>query len=365
MATQIISGTFTNTASTPYFVPIVPQISKFYLKNLSLSGIGGSLTSDRITEAWFLPGSMTAGTATCYQNGTVGNGLAPLNLTYLSAGGFTVVDGANQGLGAAVAISSFTPGSTTVFVTGSAHGLVVGDNVVINNMTSAPELGGVVMTVTAVGSTTQFTTLLDSSNSVTSVGSVRKVGNAAYQNNSLYYPQLRGVASISKASQAVVTLLVAQNYHVGDVVRFQIPTTPQISGTNGYGMPELNSGTNGYPVQATIVAVNNAVGTQTVTIDIDTSAYTAFDWPGTGFYPGTFPQMIPQGEGNLNNLTGVTPSPFPYGNQNVLSFAQQNTGHSGILIGAGSGAYHASTPGIIGSTTDKWYWECTTVAQAY
>lgn len=363
MSCQILQGSFINAASTPKFIPIPSQINYFRLWNLTRSGVtsqgvAGSLTSDRITYAEFNPNIMTAGTALIKQNGTVSGILAPWNNGICAINGFNIFNATNQAKGPNIAISSFTPGTTTVWVTGTAHGFKVGDNVRVGNLTSAPELGGLVMTVTAVGSTTQFTTLLNSSNSVTSVGTVYKVGNANFPPSSLYYPEVRAIASITLANPMVVTTLVRQNYQIGDVVRFNIPSQ--------YGMTQLNAGNNGLPFEATVSAVNNAIGTQTVTFaNVDSTAFTAFAYPGTGFYPIGLPVMIPQGEGNLNHLIGVTPSPLPYGNQDILGFATQNQGQNGILIGAGDGTNSATTGGIIGSTVDAWQWECIASTQTY
>lgn len=363
---QIMKGSFTNVASTPFFVPIVGQVSSFWVKNLTRSGvtssgISGSLTSDRIVEAYFNPNTMANRTAQIVQNGTVAGILAPMQNGVCAINGIELVNGAVQSNGPSIVINSFTPGTTTTFVTNSAHGFQVGDNVEISNMTSARQLGGLVMTVTAVGSTTQFTTLLDSSNALTSVGVVRKVGNAYIQNSALYYPQWRGIAAISQANPMVVTTLVRQNYQVGDVVRFAIPTV--------YGMQQLNSPNTGIPFEATVSAVNNAVGTQTVTFaNVDSTAFSAFAWPAAstaGAYPASLPVMIPQGAGNLNQLSGVSPSPLPYANQNILGFATQNQAQSGVLIGAGDGTNSATTGGIIGATVDAWEWEAITSTQSF
>lgn len=361
--TQYCTGSFINVASTPKFIALTQKIDMFKLYNLTRSGVtalgvSGSLTSDRVVEALFNPNIMTSGTALIKQNGTVSGILAPLNNGICAINGFTVINAATVTDGPAIVVNSFTPGTTTVWVTNTAHGYKVGDIVRVTNLTSAPELGGVVMTVTAVGSTTQFTTLLNSSNSLTSVGVVRKVASASLPPRSLYYPEWRAIAAITLANPMVVTTLVQQNYQVGDVVRFAIPTA--------YGMVELNSTSNGLPVQFTVSAVNNAVGTQTVTFaNVDSTAFTAFAYPGTGFYPIGLPVMIPQGEGNTNNLNGITPTPLPYGNQDILGFAEQNLGRNGILIGAGDGTNSATTGGIIGSTADAWMWECWTSLQVF
>ncbi len=362
-STQIVNGTFKNVASTPYFVAIPNQISKFQLWNLTLSGqtalgVSGALTSDRIVEGLFLPSYMSSGTGIIKMNGTVAGTIAPYENGVMAINGFSLFDSSVYSQGATFSITGFTtnagPPVTTVFTTSTNHGFQVGDNVRIVNMTSAPQLGGLVMTVTATNGTNQFTTLLDSTNALTSVGSVYKVGNAANINTSLYYPQNRVIAQITQANPMVVTTLVQQNYQIGDVVRFAIPTA--------YGMQQLNSSTNGLPLQFTVSAVNNAVGTQTVTFaNTDSSAYTAFVSLLAAQYPQSLPVMIPQGEGNTNNLIGITPTPLPYANQDILGFATQNLGHRGVLIGAGDGTNSASVGGIIGATVDAWYWEATTV----
>jgi len=198
---------------------------------------------------------------------------------------------------------------------------------------------------------------------------LQKVGSAYLPPLSLYYPEVRVIAKITNANPMVVTTLVAQTYQVGDVVRFQIPTA--------FGMPELNTTDNGLPFQATVSAVNNAIGTQTVTFaNVDSTSFGVFatnsgsgsnpgHWPLAASYPFTFPVMIPQGEGNTNNLNGITPTPLPYANQDILGFATQNQGARGVLIGAGDGTNSATTGGIIGSTTDAWFWECCTSSQYF
>lgn len=362
MSTQVTTGSFINVASTPFFVAVPNYISEFRIKNLTRSGVtaggvSGSLTSDRIVEAFWCD-YMGSGVAQIVQNGTVSGILAPMQNGLAAINGLTVFNAAKPTLGAVVAISSYTPGATTVWTTGTNHGYQVGDNVRVYGLTSAPEFSGLVMTVTATNGTNQFTTLLVSTGHLTSVGSVQKVGNVNLSSPSLYYPSLRSIAKITLANPMVVTTLVQQNYQVGDVVRFAIPSV--------YGMQNLNTGNNGLPLQFTVSAVNNAVGTQTVTFaNVDSTAFTAFAWPAASKYPFTFAQMIPQGEGNTNNLFGITPSPLPYANQDILGFAKQNLGVNGILVGAGDGTNSATTGGIIGSTADFWEWRAITSLQEF
>jgi hypothetical protein len=371
MSTQITTGSFVNVASTPFFLPIPNQIDEFRLVNLTLSGYpSGTPTSDRIVEAEFFPKYMTAGTALIKQQGTSGGGLAPLSNGTAIINGFTLYDSYNPISYAPVAIASFTPGTTTTWTTGAVHKLQVGDTVRVYGLTSAPQFGGLRMTVTAVGSTTTFTTLLDSTGATTSVGFMQKVGNYLVADKTGVYPENRVIAKITNANPMVVTTLVQQNYYVGNVVTFDIPTI--------FGIPQLANSITGLPFQATVIAANNAVGVQTVTLAIDSTNFGVFatssgaasnpgHWPLAVGYPFGFPVMVPQGEGNINNFQAfnITPAPLPYANQDVLSFAKQNIGSRGILIGAGDGTVSSSTGGIIGASQDTWEWRAITSSQTY
>ncbi len=372
--TQITSGSFKNVASTPYYLPIPNLLNSFELWNMTqmdatVGGTAGSTAGTRIIRAYFNE-YLTQGTALVDQAGTFSGTIAPVSSGNLAINGFTLFDSYAPAYYAPVAIASFTPGTTTVWTTGAVHGLKVGDNVRVYSLTSAPQFGGLDMTVTAVGSTTTFTTLLDSTGATTSVGFVQKVGNAYVASRTGVYPENRVIAKITNANPMVITTLVQQNYYVGDVVTFDMPTI--------FGVPQLTNSSSGLPFQATVIAANNAVGTQTVTFAIDSTGFGVFatssgtatnptHWPLAAGYPFGLPVMVPQGEGNINNFQafGVTPSPLPYANQPVLSFAKQNIGSKGILIGAGDGTASATTGGIIGSSVDVWFWRAYTSQQAF
>jgi hypothetical protein len=376
MSTQVCTGSFVNVASTPFFIPLEQQICEFRLKNLTQSNvtvgsIAGVTTGTRIVEAFFNATYMNPGTAQIDQVGTYSGNVAPLSRGGLPQNGFTVFNAANPIVYAPVSIASFTPGTTTVWTTGTAHGYQVGDTVRVYGLTSAPQFGGLAMTITAVGSTTTFTTLLDSTGATTSVGFVIKTGNYLLPSKSLYYPENRVIAKITNANPMVVTTLVQQNYYVGDVVTFDIPSV--------FGISQLTNRYTGLPFQATVIAANNAVGTQTVTLAVNSTSFGVFatnpsgtgsnpgHWLLSAAYPFTFPYMVPQGEGNINNFQsfGVTPAPLPYANQDVLSFARQNQASNGILVGAGDGTSATTTGGLIGSSVDFWEWRCITSAQEF
>jgi hypothetical protein len=366
MSTQVCTGMFTNVASTPYFIPLQQYVSEFRLKNLTRSGVtvgsvAGALTATRIVEAFFNQAYQNPGTAQIIETTTVSGNHALMNIGNLKQNGITIFNSSNPPTYPVVAIQSFTPGTTTVWGA-TGHGYQVGDTVRVYGLTSAPQFSGLAMTVTAV-TTNTFTTLLNSTGATTSVGSVIKTGNFLIPTRSGTYPENRVIAAMTNANPMVITTLVQQNYYVGDVVTFSMPTV--------FGVPQLSAQTTGLPVQATVISANNAVGTQTVTLAVNSTNYGVFGgangWPASSSYPFTFPTMVPQGEGNINNFQafGVNPSPLPYANQDVLSFAKQGNGANGVYVGAGDGTDADITGGIIGSTGDVWEWRAITSLQEF
>ena len=138
--TIITSGSFTNVASTPYYLPLNQHVSYFKLTNASKLA---SYTSGRITNVeWW--DYMANGIAFVDAPTTI---TGPLNAsavirTQLAQNGISLYDSSVYAQGATFTISSFTPGTTTVFTTSTNHGYQVGDNVRIVGMTTAPQMGG-------------------------------------------------------------------------------------------------------------------------------------------------------------------------------------------------------------------------------
>ena len=372
MSSQITSGSFVATASTPFFIPLSQQVNSFVLTNQSKLA---SYTSGDITNAYW-NSYMANGTA-IIDAPTTNTIASTVVRTQLASNGISLFNATVGVTAPAVAIASFTQGTTaitvpvsatlktTVWTTGSNHGLQVGDLVKVYSLASAPQFGGLVMAVIAVGSATTFTTLLNSTNATTSTGFVQKVGNAYLPNQSLYFPQNRVIAALTQQNPVLITTLVPQNYQPGDVVTFDMPS---LSGVSGYGTTSssatLVNSYSGLPVQATVLVVNNAVGAQSFTIAFNGVSLNAFGGAnGWASSAQGFPYVVPQGEGNINNLSayGISPAPLPYGNQDVLTFARQNQGYNGILIGAGNG----STTGIIGASADTFTWQAFTSLQTF
>jgi hypothetical protein len=145
----------------------------------------------------------------------------------------------------------------------------------------------------------------------------------------MYYPRRLFISSISQATQAVVVFTVTHNLTVGQRIVFG--TIPSM-----YGMVEISG------LRGLITAINTT--TNSVTIDIDTSAFTAFAFPltATAATAHTLPSAQPFGD-------GPSPASNPLGNQDVLDGATRNTAIRGVYLGAGAN-------GPAGIASDVIYW---------
>lgn len=131
----------------------------------------------------------------------------------------------------------------------------------------------------------------------------------------MYYPgysqviitpnlRTRVIASITNANPMVVTTDEDHGYVAGMEVRFLIPSQ--------FGMQELNK------VDAAQVI---ALTANTLTINLDSSAFTTFQYPGslpTAYSP---PSVIPNNSGPY-----LPPLPLPYGNQTSFEGVVYNAG---------------------------------------
>ena len=98
-------------------------------------------------------------------------------------------------------------------------------------------------------------------------------------------------------------------------------------------------------VEATILAIGTADvdgATNTITINVDTTAMGAFAWPLTTDGVFTPAQVIPVGENTAAALAAVPQA-------NILGDAEQNTATMGMLLKSG-----ANSPAGIAAQTIYW-----------
>lgn len=208
-----------------------------------------------------------------------------ITLEVLAAGGFTRLDTSGSPDGPLNAnLTGINGAAPPVVATGVTAPLIDNDVVRFVNVPGAQQFGGVDFTVDTIVANVSYE--LPFAPTIVATGVV--VG-AYYpvRFNPIYYPRRRFITSITQAANAVVVLTVTHGYTVGQKIRFRVPVE--------YGMVEIDN------LTATITAIN--VGANSMTIDIDTQAFTAFAWPLTADVPFTHAQIVPVGEDSTQGIT--------------------------------------------------------------
>jgi hypothetical protein len=237
--------------------------------------------------------------------------------------GFTPVDSSGYPLGAAFATTNISAANPPLILAATTP--LVGDIVRLYNNTLAREVNGYDFSVQTVNPGVSFT-IGGAFNAAVDGNGAQPGLYRVVRFDPLYYPRSRYIMNITQAAQAVVTLTVPSGYVVGQSIRFSVP--PQ------FGMIQLDQQV------ATIVAVNDALATQTITVNIDTTAYTAFTFPLNASYPFSPAMVVPMGENTAYAIAQA---------QNILSDATYNTGYIGVILASG-----ANSPA--GANADVIYW---------
>jgi len=169
---------------------------------------------------------------------------------------------------------------------------------------------------------TSFTLANDLATAPGITGQGGGVGNFAYKivapNREVYdsiFPAKRVIANISRAASAVVTTLVDHGYSVGQKVRINVPATS--------GMVQMNG------LEGKITAVTAG----TFTVDINSTAFTAFNFPIYSIPNFTPASVIPNGDTLTLGFDGST----------------RNTAIRGFVLTAG-------TTSPAGNNGDVIYW---------
>jgi len=314
--TIIMQGRFTGTGSA-IFIPLRSGISWMNLYNITQTQAASS--GYNYQWYWQLGMPTNAGIGYSFVSTT---GTAPY---YYTTNGFILIDTSLSIPGSINAtVTAVSTASIPVATNSGTNNLVPGDVVTMINVAGAQQLGGIHFTV-GYNTLTSTTFSLDYMSQLAAAGTTGSWAKVAF--DPIYYPRRRYITKITRASQAVVTLSVTHGYQVGQIVRMHVPAA--------FGMVEMNN------LQATIVAVNTTTTSgNTITLDIDSSAFTAFAFPTTAVYPFTPAQVVPLGED----------TPFALAeNTNILSDATVNTAQIGMLLDGG-------TNSPAGDANDVIYW---------
>lgn len=264
---------------------------------------------------------MSADTGIEYKKSNAAN--AANLIDAMASGGFTLLDTSASPLDSLNATTTAISTAAIPVVSNSGtNGLVAGDVVRIINTTSAQQLGGFDFTV-GHNTLTAGTFSLDYMDQLALAGTTGSWRRIKWQ--SQFYPRHRTMTkATSSGTSTVITLSVTHGFTAGQAVRFVVPS--------GYGMVELDG------LIGNITAVNTTLASgNTITVDIDSSAFTAFAFPVNADVPFSPALVIPVGE----TANGT------YANN--LDDATYNTSFIGMQLAAG-----ADSPA--GASDDVIYW---------
>lgn len=254
-------------------------------------------------------------------------GSTAVNTQVITSNGFTLVDSSANPNGAlnngSTAITAVSNAAIPVVTCGSTAGMPAGSVVRLINITGAHQFDGIDFTI-GYNTLSGTTFSLDYAPQIVAgtAGSFRQI-----KFDPLFYPRRRTISKITRGTTTTIYMTVTHGYKVGQVVRFHVPSA--------YGTIELDN------LQGTILSVDTTTTTgNSITVDIDSSSFTAFAFPLTAAPYTTPAEVVPVGED-----TGVALS----SNVDILSDATTNTGYIGMYLGAG-----AQAPA--GQANDLIYW---------
>ncbi len=303
--TSIVSGSFTSAAAVAFHDVLLPQgePDRFVLENRTAWNDNAITAETSIVSKRFRGMAEEAALGTDMGVNTsdeLSAAAAPI-----TANGFRFIDSQNPPVFAALALSgteitTANPAVATMADTGSIQ---VGSVVRLDNTTAMLQISGYDIEVTAVTSNTNITLNIDSNNfaNAATAGNARLIIPGRFFPRFRYIVPLAGAVGITQATSAVVSVSVTHDFSVGESVSFRVPTA--------YGMSEINN------LDGTVTAV----GTYTITVNIDSSGFTAFLPPLSATYAaGVSPAIIvPSGaRAEVNANPPIVPVTAAFDNRN-------------------------------------------------
>ncbi len=324
------AGTYTNAASAlPISIPLSDKPDWFFLRNISLTtyttggvtypgatGWGGVQNAGppttysaiaNISSEWF--SNFPAGYYIQTGQAASAIGAAALYPTQGITNGFTFIDPSNPPTFSKNTTVSAIDKTTWVVSMTDTHtqNLQVGDTVRVINPTGMLQAGGITAQITAVTLDTSIT-LGYIATAVTNGANF--TANATGGTILKYYPQQfypreLQVMEITQATQAKVYFARPNNFTPGEIVDFNIPST--------YGMTQLNFLTSAPQGAPRVLAVTNTTTESSITLNVDTTGFTAFSYPTSAGSVGKAspPFCFPAGSGVVpfNGSATVPQSP--------------------------------------------------------
>ena len=245
--------------------------------------------------------------------------------------GITAVNTSAQTIGASFAVTGVTAANPPLVQTGTTTGLIANKSVVrLSSLTTGGQMCGIDFSIGAIVPATSFSLAHMPQPVAGGTGFYRQV---AYP--SLYYPRRRYITQVVTGVTTTLVTSVTNSFNVGESVRFVVPAA--------FGMTQLNG------LLGTVLAVNQVgtTGNNTVTVDIDSSSFTAFVFPLVAAVPFSYAEIIPVGEDTATALAN---------NTNILADATYNTGWTGVILGTDATTAAIALGSAGGTAGDVLFW---------
>lgn len=283
-----------------FTIEIQPGVDYFMLKNRTDWGDATAVTNV-MSEA---NRDMDPGTGYGWTQAVTTNILSSNAIT---SGGFTFLDSTDDSPDAALTASGITNASPPVVTVASTATLTSGDIVRVYASTGALQIATYDFSISVLNGTTFSLLYMPAPGSAATAAQIRRIPFDVAS-----YPRNRLITAVTTGTTTEVQMSVTHGFVVGQIVSFVVPSV--------FGMTQLNG------LQGKITAIN--LTTNTITVDIDSSGFTAFAFPtsavaANGFTPA---QVIPVGE-VATILTGTS----------------RSTGFRGINLGANVVGPNAAT----------------------
>lgn len=294
------SGSFTSAAALAFQDVVLPhgEPDLFVLRNRQDWGDDGNVVSIEsrryrgMAEEEFLGVDQTSG------DGTLQSAVGTTN-------GFRFIDTFNPPTFAALDLSGteVTNADPAVATLGDTGAIQVGSVVRLSNTTGMFQISGYDIEVTAVSVNTDIDLNIDASAFAAAAtdGEVRLIIPGRFFPRFRYIVPLDGAEGITQATSAVVSMSVTHDFSLGESVSFRVPSA--------YGMSEINN------LNGTVTAVTAF----TVTVNIDSSGFSAFLPPTSAVYAaGVSPAvLLPSGaRPEVNANPPIVPVTAAFDNRN-------------------------------------------------
>ena len=233
-----------------------------------------------------------------------------------------------------IAITAISNAAAPLVTTGDTAtvALVPGDIVRLSNTNpQVGQFGGIDFTVGAVVPATSFTLAYGPQVIAGAAmgGFYRKL-----RYDTPWVPRKRYISAITLGATTIISMTVDHDFIVGEKVRFHIPS---VRGSTAFGTIEMDN-----LVGTVIASTKTPFTVNTITVDINSTAFTAFNWPLTAFDRFTAATVCPIGEDATDTFSSDT----------ITDDKIINTATTGIILGG-----NTTVVSPVGAAGNIIYWK--------